>query len=183
MKTFQELTWRLRALPLALGVPGALAAIFIVGIASAYLLVLLPMREEIATIKSDIIRFQSKSRASLQVVRILNPTEQLAEFYRFFPTQDRISEEMEKIYNAADEQGVTLERGDYQLVSERDSKLLRYDISLPIKGGYLPVRKFVTQILKDVPSASLLGIVFTRDRISDPLLDVQLKFALYVKPS
>jgi hypothetical protein len=183
MKTFQELMWRLRAVPLALGVPGALTAIFFVGIASAYLFVLLPMREEITNIKSDIIRFQSKPRASLQAVKTLNPTEQLAEFYRFFPMQDQISGEMEKIYDAADEQGVTLERGDYQLVSERDSKLLRYDISLPTKGGYLPVRKFVTQVLKDVPSVSLLSIVFTRDRISDPLLDVQLKFALYVKPS
>ncbi len=182
MKHLSAFSWRARRAFGALGWPGALGlALLGVGFV-LYAGILVPMRQELIDVKQEARLLRQKSRLPATEIKVLNPAEQLADFYRFFPSQDAVPDGMERIYAAAIAQGVSLERGDYQLASERDSKLIRYDIVFPVKGGYLQIRKFIAQVLNEVPNASLDSIMFTRQRINDPVIDAQLKFALYLRP-
>ncbi|NUT60846.1 hypothetical protein HNO82_06940 [Herbaspirillum sp. C9C3] len=148
--------------------------------ASAYLLLIQPMNDQSRSLREDDARLRATARPTLTKAG-LTPVDELGNFYEFFPPLERMPDLLDRMYRAAVEQGVLLDRGDYQLSSERDVKLIRYDIALPVKGGYLQVRKFVAQALNDIPSLSLESIVFNRQRINEQQLDVQIKFSLYLR--
>lgn len=107
-------------------------------------------------------------------------SEQLVAFYRFFPKLNTVSDWIAKLYDAAVQQNLILDTGEYQLVPARDGQLIRYDITLPVKGSYLQIRKFVAQALEDVPSLALGGITFNRQKIDDAFVDAQIRFTLYL---
>jgi hypothetical protein len=132
------------------------------------------------TLKRDAAALRMVPKAKVAVSKTLNPADQLAEFYRFFPNEDTAADWMRKLYAAAALQGVDLEQGDYQLVHDPDGKITRYDIVLPVRGGYLQIRKFIAQALMDVPALSLDSITFSRQKIGDAAIDAQLRFTLYL---
>ena len=72
-----------------------------------------------------------------------------------------------------------LEQGDYRLASGKGDKIERYQITLPVRGSYAQIRKFIGRLLADLPTASLDGVSFQRQKISDPQVESQIKFTLY----
>jgi hypothetical protein len=73
-----------------------------------------------------------------------------------------------------------LEQGDYRLASAKGDKLERYQITLPVKGSYPQIRKFIGRLLADLPAASLDGVSFLRQKIGDTQVESQLKLTLYL---
>lgn len=88
---------------------------------------------------------------------------------------------MSKLYNAATQQNLALEQGEYRLAPERDSKLTRYDVTLPVKGGYLQIRKFLAQSLTEMPALALESVSFSRQRADESMVNAQLQFTLYLR--
>lgn len=88
---------------------------------------------------------------------------------------------MSKLYNAATQQNLTLEQGEYRLLPERDSKLMRYDVTLPVKGGYLHIRKFLAQSLIEMPALALESVSFSRQKADESMVNAQLQFTLYLR--
>lgn len=106
--------------------------------------------------------------------------ERLGSFYAFFPAMATLPDWLERIYAAAGEHGVILETGEYRLIEERDWKLARYQLMLPIKGGYTQVRRFVAQVLNDVPAAGLDEVAFKRESIGSATLDARVRLTIYL---
>ena len=106
--------------------------------------------------------------------------DQLATFYGFFPKLTTLPDWLERIYDAADANGVALEAGEYRLIQERDWKLARYQLTLPLKGSYTQVRGFVAQVLNEIPAAALDEVAFKREAIGATALDVRVKLTLYL---
>jgi hypothetical protein len=174
------LLWHARRTVGALGWPG-MVALVLVGLSAAFgALLLQPRQERVLSLQRDatMLRLQSKAQPTTQ--KALNPAGQLAEFYRFFPGSDTIADGMSALYNAAAQQNLNLEQAEYRLSHDRDGKLSRYEVVLPVKGGYLPLRKFIAQALADLPNLSLDGITFSRQKIGDTIVDAQLRFTFYL---
>lgn len=106
--------------------------------------------------------------------------EQLQHFYGFFPPLSTLPDWLERIYAAAEKNGVALEVGEYRLVQERGWRLARYQLTLPVKGSYRQIRSFVAQVLTDVPAAALDEIGFRRDAVGTDRIDVRLRLTLYL---
>jgi hypothetical protein len=87
---------------------------------------------------------------------------------------------LERIYGAAEKNGVALEVGEYRLVQEKGWKLARYQLTLPVKGSYGQVRGFIAQVLTDVPAAALEEIGFRRDTVGTDRIDVRVRLTLYL---
>jgi Tfp pilus assembly protein PilO len=108
------------------------------------------------------------------------PEERLAAFYGSFPKIDGVPDWLQKLYRTASAQGLTLEEGDYRLVTEKDSRLARYVISLPVQGSYPQVRKFVGAALQEMPFLALETVTFGKQKIGEAQVDAKIKFTLYV---
>jgi hypothetical protein len=108
------------------------------------------------------------------------PTGQLEKFHHFFSIQGSAQNALLQLFAIAAAQKLSLDQADYQFVRDRELKLARYNITLPVKGSYSQVRAFVAQALNDVPNLALENIAFNRQKIEDASIEAQLHFTLYL---
>lgn len=106
--------------------------------------------------------------------------EQLLKFYGYFPALSTLPDWLERVYGAAEKNGVALEVGEYRLVQDKNWKLTRYQVTLPVKGSYQQIRGFIAQVLTDVPASALEEIGFRRDTVGTDRVDARLRLTLYL---
>lgn len=150
--------------------------------ATFYLSAVIPDRVRIAELQQESISLRQHAHRALAQggISTTNDTAtELETFYRFFPTAKQKNIGLAKIYSAAEHQGLILEIGEYRYISDPNSKLSRYQLTLPIKGSYLQIRNFVNEILAKVPSAAVDDISFKRESISSTTLDARIKLTLF----
>lgn len=178
------LMWKISDYCARIGYSAALAMAVLLGCGIVHVLLLQPVVQQTDALRTEIglARKSIGSSAGTGVESGRGSDSELRTFYEAFPGQQKMTDLLGRIYRAASENGIMLQRGDYQLHAEPDLALLRYEISLPVRGGYLDVRRFLAQILNDVPSLALEGLVFTRQRINDPGIEAQIRLALYLRP-
>lgn len=143
-----------------------------------YLLAVIPNATEMQLYEKKVRLVPSHSTIDINKFR-LNPKDQLSKFYQVFPKLNNYHGSLETLHRAATAWNISLNRGDYALVRDKSNKLIRYEISLPIKGNYVDIRNFLSQILADAPNISLDSVNFERQEITDTTVDAQIKLTLY----
>jgi hypothetical protein len=118
--------------------------------------------------------------ASRDKLAVPQSADQLAAFYGRFPQDDARIELVDRLFQAAASHDISLEQGDYRLLHEPNERMTRYELVLPVKGSYSQIRKFVAQVLQDVPTMALDSISLGRQKSSDSLVDAELRFTLYM---
>ena len=112
----------------------------------------------------------------------LTQAEQLAVFYRSFPTSSSVPASLEKIYSAAASESLSLDRADYKVSSSNSGKLSRYQITMPLRGQYSSIQRFLLRVLKEVPNASLEHVLFERNKIGDTAVEATIILVLHLVP-
>jgi len=110
-----------------------------------------------------------------------SPGAAIQTFYRSLPPEATIPDLMEKIFDAAYDCDLATENGEFKLLREKDAAYSRYQIVLPVQGGYANIRKFVNRVLQEIPSAALDDIGFSREDVRDPEVAAKLRFSLYLR--
>ena len=113
--------------------------------------------------------------------RELQPTEQLAEFYRAFPNDSDLLPGIEKIFTLAQNQNLTLDQGEYKLSRDKVGKLVRFQMVLPVKGDYPQIRKYLDSLLTEIPNIALEHLQLERRKVGDPALEATIRLALYLE--
>lgn len=172
--------WLLRRWRRAIGWPGlggiallVLALLVLVGLDLPERLQLGGLKEQVAAARS---RSTSPARSGGQGTEA-----EMAAFYGTFPAGSTAPVWLQKIYAAGDQFSLGLEKGDYKQTLDRNSHLLNYEISLPVRGSYVQIREFIRTVLAEVPSLALRDIQFHRANIGEPAVDAQIRFILYLR--
>ena len=84
-----------------------------------------------------------------------------------------------KLLDAADREKLLLEHGEYRLTEEAGLSLLRYQISLPVKGSQSEIKLFVGRILRDIPALSLDGISMQRQNVGETVIAAQIRLSVF----
>lgn len=109
------------------------------------------------------------------------PETQLAGFYRAFPKGGTTPDWLQKIYDAASSHGLSLDQGEYILLSDGAAKLDQYRIVFPVKGTYPQLRSFSDEVLRAVPAIALEAVSFKREKVADGSVEARLTFLLYLE--
>lgn len=88
---------------------------------------------------------------------------------------------LRRLFDAASGAGLELAQGEYRLTEVKEAQLRRYQVSLPVAGGYPEIRAFVARALNADPALALTAIQLRRERIESPDLEAQLNFTLYLE--
>lgn len=88
---------------------------------------------------------------------------------------------LRRLFAAADMAGLELDQGEYRLTEVKEAHLRRYQLSLPVSGGYPEIRAFVAQALNADPALALTAMQLRRDSIEATELDALLNFTLYLE--
>lgn len=166
-----------------LGVPGLvgiaiLAAGIVYGLASV-----LPARSDLERARHLAVRGQANPVANGAASAPAPQTAagQLARFYAALPPQDEATAWLERLYQAAGKEKLTLARGEYSLQTDADSRLARYQIVMPVRGDYGQIRRFLRTALAGVPHLALEEVSFQRQSIAETQLEARIRFTLFLQ--
>jgi len=176
-------TWLSRYWLRGLGLPGMLALGLLTFNLALYFSALVPAQEKLAAMEHDIATMRDRTQSSTKAIReaaATTPQDQLAAFYKSFPSVESTPDLLQTIYRAAASSQVKLDQGAYRLVAERGNRLQSYQVTLPVKGTYPQIKSFLGRIVKDIPTLSLDSIGFQRQGIADPTISSEVKLTLYL---
>lgn len=111
-----------------------------------------------------------------------DPAEQLEIFYRAFPARSSVPASLEKIYRAAEEENLRFDQAEYKASTAISGKLVRYQVTLPLRGDYSNIHKFLVHVLREIPTASLERVLFERKKIDDSAVDASVTLVLHLGP-
>jgi len=109
------------------------------------------------------------------------PAEQLAEFYQKFPPERGSSQWLEKLMALAESRGIHLNEGEYKATSDKVGRIVRFQMTLPVKGEYPQIRKFLAALPNELPIVALKSVQFERQKVADPGVEAKLKLVLYLE--
>jgi len=180
-KKRDQLILNLRRGVARLGWMGAAGGVCLLLAATEWLTVSLPAAEEALDLEAQLLRQRQSPRDGREIGKASDGdvVAQLAAFEKFFPSSSEINRVTEQIHRAAEKENLILDRGEYRLSEEQGLNLLRYQITLPVKGSYISIRGFLRRVLNDIPSASLDGISLQRQNAGDEILEAQIRLSLF----
>lgn len=176
---YKFLLWHTRRALSRLGFAGVAGLGLLVFAALFYIFSSLPISKEVQALKQEASAKQVRSQTDVEQTA-LQPGAQLEKFYQSFPGAKTVPDTLQKVYRIAAAQEIELDEGDYNLVRNDDDKIARYEMSFPVKGDYMHLRKFLARLLVDIPNASLDSVDFQRQKIGDTMVDAQIKITLYL---
>jgi len=116
------------------------------------------------------------------VVEDRTPAEQLARFQQWFPPAQQSTADLRVIFAAAQAAHVDLARGEYSVRPvEGSGGLARFDVILPVKEHYAPVKAFVAEVLNKLPHASLDELRVERPQSAADQLESRVHFTLFYR--
>lgn len=162
------------------GWPGVAGAGLLVACLVFYGSAIRPLQSRLEAAHQVAVELQGQAQRGAKR-REQTPTEQLAEFYRAFPNEKDLLSWMEKIFTLAQNQGISLDQGEYKLNRDKAGKLVRFQMVLPIKGEYPQIRKYLDSLLTEIPVVSLEHLQLERQKVGDPVLEARISLALYLE--
>jgi hypothetical protein len=176
--SFDRASWRLRTLVEKLGPVGGVGVALLFGCAVFFFTAVAPVEDELASLQEQRMAEDLARRNGRPVV---DSASQLDQFMTFFPTADTTSHWLGLVYAAASKEGLELAQGTYKVRGESGAGLMAYQVTLPVRGAYPQIRRFIGQVLADVPAASLESIAFQRERSADGAVDAKVVFTLHLR--
>jgi hypothetical protein len=164
-----------------LGMSG-LAGLVLAALALAVFLgFILPAEAELERARSTAADLQSREKiAQSNPVAALPAETGLTAFYKSLPPEQSATKLLDKIYKSASNASLHLDQGEYKFIRGKAGHLGNYQVTLPVKGSYVQVRKFIAKVLNGLPTAALDGVSFRRESIGGSDLEAKIQFTIYL---
>lgn len=165
-----------------LGWPGACGAGGLAACLALYLLVVYPAQQRLDTARHDASSLHERlARADQALQDGTRPVdEQLAAFYRIFPGERDATEWIGKIAAIAERDGLVLQQADYKAERGPTGKLVRFQMSLPLRAEYQTIRTFLSDLRAEIPIVSLEQVQFERQKVGDPIVDAKVRLVIFL---
>ena len=110
-------------------------------------------------------------------------SQRLAAFYAALGDGAHTDGIVARLFDAASETGVALNKGEYKPAHDIAGRFDVYTIVLPVKGDYSSLRRFSEKVLASVPYAALDDMRFKRNSMSDQAVEANLRFTAFLRPA
>jgi len=160
------------------GLAGLAAAV--AGLA-IYLFAVLPAERQSQSRQHQLVQLRMHPKTdSLAVPARKDDGAALDEFYRQFPAMTSLPDLLDRLHAVAEAHEITLDHGEFKFGNEEGGKLLRYEITLPVKGSYPHLRSFIEEAAHKLPTMGLSEISLKREAVGESLVQAKLDFILYM---
>lgn len=172
----------LRESVLRMGLPGLVGALLAGAAAVWAVLVLMPATEARERAEQQVLRAQAQAVAVERGEFQPEPpaARRVQDFHAALSAQPAATAAIDRLYAAADAEGISLARGEYALVVEQGGDMARYQVQLPLRARYAQLRRFLDAALASVPGLALEDLDLQRAAVSDSELDARVRLTLYL---
>lgn len=160
-----------------LGAPGVAGIGVLAACAAMFVSAQQPLEARIAAGRAAL---ESRGARDARGGAPLTPEAGLEAFYRFFATGIGAEQQLERLFALARRHQLELLQGAYRYNRVPGEKLARYEVTLPVKGTYAQIRRFLAAALNEIPVASLDRIAFERKRAADSQVEASIRFTLFI---
>lgn len=164
------------------GWPGAIGVGGMAMCLAFYLSVVQPTQQRLDTARHSASSLHERlARAGQALHDGTRPVdEQLAAFYRIFPSEHEATDWIGKIAAIAERDGLSLQQAEYKAERDPTGKLVRLQMNLPLRGEYQTIRRFLSDLRADIPIVSLEQVQLERQKIGDPLVDAKVRLVIFL---
>lgn len=165
------------------GWPGLIGAGLLAACPAFYLSAIQPAQTRLDEAQQSATSIQERVKLAANGLNHseLTPAEQLAEFYRIFPNEKNLLPWLEKVFALAETHGIRLDQGEYKVTRDRVGRLVRFQMTLPVRSSYPQIRKYLNSLRAEIPIASMEHLQFERQKVNDPEVEAKIKLALYLE--
>ena len=165
-----------------LGKPGVIGiGLLAVGI-TFYFSAIIQVQDRLTAARQEVFSLHEKIRVATKGGEgVQPPEEQLARFYKMFPSNKSLPLWLGKMFALAQSQGISLDEGEYKVVPIKAGNLIGFQMMLPIKAEYPKVRQYLADVMREIPIVSLQNVQFERQKVGDPNVEAKVKLVLYVE--
>lgn len=173
--------WHAQRLAAALGLPGLVAVVLALLAAVAWLAAVAPLQAQIRDADAQLALLARRVRSHAHAPSgPAQPLQDLAMFEQGLQDGRHLGAALARIHDAALHHGLRLEQGEFKLVSQGDDPVARYVMVLPVKAEYRDLRRFTSEVLRQLPSLALEEVSLQRPEPSAQVLDARLRFVLFL---
>lgn len=178
-----KLMWQSRYWQRQLGWPGVAGLGLIAFCLGFYLSVINPEQAQRDSLRGMTVSLQERLKHTTEAMtrEPLGPEEKLVAFYEFFPPADTAPDWLNHMYDAAKSHTLALQRGEYRLAQDQTGRLSTYRITLPVRGPYVQLRKFLATVLANAPFISLDEVGFEKQKIGEPAVETTINMTMYLR--
>lgn len=165
------------------GWPGIAGAGLLAMCTALYLSGIQPAQVKLNEVQQGAISIQERVKHAAKELNHndLSPQEQLAAFYRIFPKEKDLLPWLEKIFSIAQTEGVRLDQGEYRVTRDKVGRLVRFQMTLPVRSEYTALRKYLNAIRAEIPIIAMEHLQFERQKVGDPEVEAKIKLAIYLE--
>lgn len=170
--------WHLRRAARYLGAPGLVGLVLCVAAGAAGLGFERPLRDNVA-------RQAFEMRHSMRTARAVSSAERtrdgIEHWVAALPQRGVLPEVIAQLAAEARANGLTLDRGQYDIEPISGTPMLQWRASFPVTGSYSQVRAFLADCLLHDPDLRLEGFALEREDAGTGTLHADLRFSLYLR--
>ncbi len=165
------------------GWPGALGVGLLAMCAAFYFSAIVPAQVRMNEARESAVSIQERVKLAAHGLDHddLTPQEQLAEFYRIFPSEKNLLPWLRKVFELAEKHGISLKQGDYKVVRDKVGRLVRFQMNLPVRSGYPQIRQYLDSLHAEIPIVSMEHLQFERQKVNDAEIEANIRLALYLE--
>ncbi len=160
-----------------LGVPGVLATVLSL-LALLLLLWVLPAQEQALQQQREALR---ERRLALQQQAQRQQGQDPRQFLQSLPPDSARQARIAALLALASEAGLPWPRSEFRYQAEPALGLAQYRIAMTAQGNYEQLRRYVQEALQRDPALSLESIKVRRLRPTEPLLNAEFSWVLYMQ--
>jgi hypothetical protein len=164
----------MKALLERIGAGGLVALALVLATAAFHRAVQEPLERKLLILESAL-----RADRSPAVSRTSPVGSQMEAFYSYFAQPLAAHEWLAKLHGIARVSGIELPAAEYRKLPG-DTRLMRYQLALPIRASYGQARAFMANALNEIPILSVDEARFRRASAGDPRLEVDLVMTLHV---
>jgi hypothetical protein len=168
---------------LALGRPGAFGGLLLLAVAAYALGMLLPGQRSVDALEERAARAERRAGAAPAApapVAGLPAASPAQAFYAGLPATPDLEQQVARIYAAAAAEQLALLQGEYARSEIAGTQLVRYRITLPMRGSYAQVRRFIAAAGTAVPGLVLDDLDLQRRTVGDSQVEARVQLSLFL---
>lgn len=172
--------WYMQEARRLLGWSGIAGVLLALGAAYLHLNVTAPMEARVAGLKAGMPDAYDRKRESVHRAAVDDPSAQLAAYYRHFASDEPLTDWLGRIYGIGESHRISLRQAEYRIGSERGSRLVQYQIAVPVNATYPQLKQFIAAVLAEAPLVALEQVTLQRRKVGEATIDAQLQFTLFL---
>jgi hypothetical protein len=170
----QVLAWRF-------GWSWLLAAAVTVLAVALHLALLLPTRQALANARDELAAVTARRERKAPEPAPANDVQQVDALRAALRGPSDPMELVRRLGELARAEQITISQGEYQQQVHVETGLLQLHVTQPVRASYPQLKRYVENVLRTQPNASLDQIAARRDNVGQAQLDVRLRWTFWVQ--